>query len=83
MKRESLGWFVAGVLTVLSCTLGAMQQQQDAVGRWQLTVLRDETREKDFALLRFDTATGETRVWDPVTPRDRALPAWIRIPETR
>jgi hypothetical protein len=41
MTRGSLGWIVAGVVVVLSCTLGAMQQE-GAVGRYQLFEGRSE-----------------------------------------
>ena len=64
MKRESLGWFVAGAVIVLTCTLGAMQQQ-GGVGRFQLfegrhLALADNTSIVFETVWRIDTETGET-----------------------
>ena len=65
MKRESLGWFVAGALAVLACTLGAMQQREGQVARYQLIEGQyDNATEgaisKRVSVFRIDTVTGAT-----------------------
>ena len=65
MKRESLGWFVAGAVIVLTCTLGAMQQQ-GSVGRFQLFKGEctfhdgDKGNTEVATVWRIDTVTGDT-----------------------
>jgi hypothetical protein len=63
MKRESLGWFVAGAVIVLTCTLGAMQQQ-GSVGRFQLVdgtyeIIGEKGKVACPTVWRIDTVTGE------------------------
>lgn len=62
MKRESLGWIVAGAVVVMFCTLGAMQQAS-RVGRFQIVIgvnpVGELAAEKYTMLL--DTETGDTR----------------------
>jgi hypothetical protein len=36
MKREYVGWIVAGAVVVMFCTLGAMQQADGPVGKYQM-----------------------------------------------
>ena len=65
MKRESLGWFVAGAVIVLTCTLGAMQQQGGQVGRYQLLEgsYQMTTPKNTFdctTVWRIDTVNGDT-----------------------
>ncbi len=67
MKVESLGWFAAGALSVLVCTLVAMHLQGQ-VGRYQLVEGHYRVYgEKQFAdavsVFRIDTATGETSMF--------------------
>jgi hypothetical protein len=65
MKRESFGWVVAGIIAVLCCTLGAMQQQVQ-VGRFQLMEGRYQVWSlsgsggpaENVDVWRIDTATG-------------------------
>ncbi len=67
MRREVSGWIVAGIVTVLACTLGAMQQESSATGRYQVangvceTIRKDGTRDSVSVVLLVDTATGQTR----------------------
>lgn len=67
MKSSYAGWVVAGLLLVLICTVGAMQQQGQ-VGRYQLVHGRYQfidgvkgTNVTTDAVFRIDTVTGETR----------------------
>lgn len=78
MKRESLGWFVAGAVIVLTCTLGAMQQQ-GGVGRFQIvegTFQMTSAKEGGIGLLdvptvwRIDTVTGEAVMYFATIDKD-------------
>ena len=85
MSRESLGWFVAGALAVLVCTLGAMQQQ-GGVGRFQLVEgkyqIVGETSVIDaVSTWRIDTVTGEVSEYRSVTAGKRPGVGWVRVPE--
>lgn len=68
MKSSYAGWVVAGLLLVLICTVGAMQQQGQ-VGRYQLVQGRywvsggENPGMSPEQLLLFDTATGDTRAF--------------------
>jgi len=62
MKREMMGWVVAGIVTVLTCTLGAMQQ--GGVGRYQLVegqfrIITKNDSVDSTTLWRIDTVTGD------------------------
>ena len=62
MKKQSLGWIVAGIVTVLGCTMGAMQQQS-AVGRWQVVVgpwVNHRDGKTGSVAVLVDTTTGDT-----------------------
>lgn len=74
MKSSYAGWVVAGLLLVLICTVGAMQQQGQ-VGRWQVVIGQWEGKDVAVAV---DTTTGTTywrgpgpTGWGPV-PAPRA-----------
>lgn len=54
MKREDLGWLVAGVVIALAVTMGAMQSAGQP-GRWCLYSF-------DHRVFRLDTQTGATSV---------------------
>lgn len=80
MTRESLGWFVAGAVAVLTCTLGAMQQQ-GTVGRFQLVEGRYQVIGKTavvdaVTVWRIDTVTGETVSYSAVTSGDHPGVGW-------
>jgi hypothetical protein len=83
MKRESLGWFVAGALAVLVCTLGAMQQQ-GSVGRFQLVegkyqIVGKERVVDTVAVWRIDTVTGETVCYGSVIDGDHPRAGWVDV----
>lgn len=84
MKRESLGWFVAGGIAVLACTLGAMQQQ-GSVGRFQLlsgeyTVhFPDKGNTPVAAVWRIDTITGDTVRFHWSVNADEILVGWVPV----
>ena len=66
MKRENLGWLVAGVVIALAATMGAVQSAGQP-GRWCLYELDTATtiggtRTPDVFLL--DTSTGNSWVLD-------------------
>ena len=68
MKRESLRWIVAGMVVVMVCTLGAMQQAPRA-GRFQIVngVMavgeRGEQGSGNPCSMLLDTDTGTTRIF--------------------
>ena len=83
MKRESLGWFVAGAVTVLACTLGAMQQQ-GAVGRWQLiegkyTIIGKNAVTEVVTVWRIDTVTGKADTYSSVQAGDNPGVGWMPV----
>jgi len=83
MKRESLGWFVAGAVIVLACTLGAMQQQ-GSVGRFQLVegkyqVVGKNTVVDCVAVWRIDTVTGEAVKHQVVNAGDHPGAGWVAV----
>ena len=85
MKRESLGWFVAGAMIVLTCTLGAMQQQ-GGVGRFQLIEGRSQVRTKvaivdAVTVWRIDTVTGEADMFQFASGGDDAGIGWLKVPD--
>jgi hypothetical protein len=61
MRTSYAGWVVAGVLLVLICTVGAMQQQGQ-VGRWQLVIGEWENKDgaRQCVAVAVDTTTGWT-----------------------
>jgi hypothetical protein len=83
MKRESLGWFVAGAMIVLTCTLGAMQQQ-GSVGRFQLVegkyqIVGKEKIVDGVSVWRIDTVTGETVYYHSVIVGDDPGVGWREV----
>ena len=83
MKRGSLGWFVAGALAVLVCTLGAMQQQ-GSVGRFQLVEGKYQIFGKNnvvdaVAVWRIDTVTGEAVVYQVLNAGDHPGVGWVKV----
>ena len=83
MKRESLGWFVAGALAVLICTLGAMQQQ-GGVGRFQLLAGTYQINFKNTfvdvpGVWRIDTVTGETVQYLAVDNNGQPQKGWQSV----
>lgn len=80
MTRDSLGWFVAVAVILLTCTLGAMQQQ-GAVGRYQLVEGKYQIVGRNavvdaVAVWRIDTVTGETVCYSCVTAGDHQGVGW-------
>jgi hypothetical protein len=62
MKRESLGWIVAGIVTVLTCTLGAMQRPGGEIGRYQVVPGKSlvDTKQTMDTFVLLDTATAKS-----------------------
>jgi|688.fasta_scaffold317137_2 hypothetical protein len=84
MKRESLGWVVAGLIIVLVCTVGAMQQQQGQVGRYQLmtgreTIVGDASSTEQSHIYRIDTATGECWQYMSLVTKEKPVTGWLRL----
>ena len=84
MKRESLGWIVAGLITVLACTAGAMQQQQGQVGRYQLmtgreTTVSDASSTETSNIYRIDTATGDCWKYLTLVTKEKTVTGWLRL----
>jgi hypothetical protein len=82
MKREFLGWIVAGAVVVLSCTLGAMQPQGQ-VGRYQLAqgrfpVIDFVGARQTFrdGFFRIDTQTGDVQEYFYAVGPDAPDPKW-------
>ena len=85
MKRESLGWFVAGAMIVLTCSLGAMQQGGQ-VGRYQLFEgnCRMITEKGNFdcpTVWRIDTVSGDTVRFFFLHENDKQHVGWVKILE--
>jgi hypothetical protein len=83
MKRLSLGWAVAGIVTVLACTLGAMQQQ-GGVGRYQLIEGRYEIIGKEalasaVTVWRIDTVTGEAVYFASQVGGNAPGSGWVKV----
>jgi hypothetical protein len=84
MKRESLGWVVAGIVAVLVCTLGAMQREGQ-VGRYQLVEGRfhiiEPGKVTEFATVwRIDTVTGDVVSYHEVSLGDeKDSSGWLRV----
>lgn len=83
MKRDSLGWIVAGVVTVLTCTLGAMQQQGE-VGRYQLFEGRHQhVGEKAtvdvVSVWRIDTVTGNVDMYRSASGGMAPGNGWVQV----
>jgi hypothetical protein len=81
MKRWYAGWAAAGVVVLLVCALGAMQQPRQA-GRYQVvigewTLVADGGQAKNLGVVvRIDTDTGHSdrMSFDDKTGRHRWLP---------
>lgn len=76
MKTSYAGWVVAGVLLVLVCTLGAMQQRGQ-VGRFQMVIGEWDSKDggRGCVAVIADTSSGWTywremkqMGWNPVAP---------------
>jgi hypothetical protein len=85
MNREKLGWVVAAVVVLTTCTLGAMQQQdqQGQVGRYKLVecqteIVGDGAVAKKVAVFRIDTATGATVEYVALAGKDGGS-GWMPI----
>ena len=83
MKRESLGWFVAGAMIVLTCSLGAMQQQ-GSVGRFQLfegtyQIVGEAELVDTPAVWRIDTVTGETAQMLATWKDGKSSAGWVYV----
>lgn len=89
MKREMMGWVVAGIVAVLTCTLGAMQQQQAPVGRYQLVESRFRIITKNDSvdsttLWRIDTVTGDAMMFQAnATDGPSRGIGWVPVKDVR
>ena len=83
MKREFIGWIVAGAVVLLFCTLGAMQPQGQ-VGRYQLAqgryLIFDPTgqgrAEYADSFFRIDTQTGDVQEYMCAAGMGTGTPKW-------
>ena len=83
MTRASLGWVVAGIVTVLACTLGAMQQQGE-VGRYQLMegryqIITATVTVDCVAVWRIDTVTGDVVQFTAVDTDKKTGSGWVKV----
>lgn len=87
MTRDSLGWFVAGAMGVLACTLGAVQQQRGDVGRYQLVegryqIVGNGAATEAVTVWRIDTVTGDTSRFTATTEGGKYREWWTsKVPD--
>jgi hypothetical protein len=78
MKREWLGWAVAGIVVLLTCTLGAMQQ--GGAGRYQLVQGWYHIVGQDISeyptVWRIDTVTGDVVMYQSIVAGNGAGIGW-------
>jgi hypothetical protein len=84
MKRWYAGWVFAVVVFTLACSLGAMQQPQGQVGRYQLMqgqveVVGEGATANFNVVFRIDTVTGDTLEYKAVVEGENAGIGWIPV----
>jgi hypothetical protein len=83
VTREWLGWFVAGIVAVLVCTLGAMQREGQ-VGRYQLvegryTVVTPRNTIEATSVWRIDTTTGDVVMFQSRVDGENTTSGWMGV----
>lgn len=83
MRSSYAGWVVAGVLMMLICTVGAMQQQ-GGVGRFQLLqgqyeIIGGQQTVPAVTVWRIDTVTGETVMYVAVNYPNESGFGWQKV----
>jgi hypothetical protein len=87
VTREWLGWFVAGIGVLLTCTLWVMVQQW-GIGRYQLIEGRfiavrgeglDIRKEEVVSVFRIDTVTGKVGRFQAIFGPGVTAVGWERV----